>query len=110
MTFKPSWWANRLTWQGGGTTVDPATGVAVYQRAGFYWSPTNRGTYEVNRVWQPNLVCPAGAAGANVPQTVSEQVPVQVTSYPREQVVQKVPYQTCRIVQQEEVRKVPFTV
>ena len=72
--------------------------------------PTNRGTYEVNRVWQPNVVAQQVQQVQYVPQTVTEQVPVQVTSYRPEQVVQKVPYQTCRIVQQEMVRKVPYTV
>ena len=110
VTYKPSWWANRLDWQSGGTMVDPATGVAVYQRPGFYWTPTNRGTYEVNRVWQPNVVAQQVQQVQYVPQTVTEQVPVQMTSYRTEQVVQKVPYQTCRIVQQEVVRKVPYTV
>ena len=110
VTYKPSWWANRLAWQGGGTTVDPVTGAAVYHAPGFYWVPTNRGTYEVNRVWQPNVVAQQVQQVQYVPQTVTEQVPVQMTSFRTEQVVQKVPYQTCRIVQHEEVRKVPYTV
>ena len=109
-TFKPSLFANRLEWQSGATTVDPLTGAAVYHSPGLYWTPTNRGTYEVNRVWQPNVVTQQVQQVAYVPQTVTEQVPVQVTSYRAEQVVQKVPYQTCRIVQQEMVRKVPYTV
>ena len=110
VTYKPSWWQHQLAWQSGGCAVDPVTGQVVYQRPGFYWAPVNRGTYEVARVWQPNVVAQQVQQVQYVPQTVTEQVPVQVTRYQSEQVVRKVPYQTCRIVQQEVVRKIPYTV
>ena len=68
------------------------------------------GTYEVTRVWQPNVVPHQVQQVSYVPQTVAQQVPVQVCSYQPEQVHHQVPYQTCRIVQEECVRQVPYTV
>ena len=62
------------------------------------------------RVWHPNVVPHQVQQVSYVPQTVAQQVPVQVCSYQPEQVHHQVPYQTCRIVQEECVRQVPFTV
>jgi hypothetical protein len=107
--LKPGWPATRLTWQSGGCTVDPATGQTVYQRAGLYWTQTPRGTYEVQRVWHPNVVAQQVQQTSYVPQTVAQQVPMQVCKYVPEQVVRKVPYQVCRIVAEQQVRRVPVT-
>jgi hypothetical protein len=107
--MKPGWPATRLTWQSGGCAVDPVTGQTVYQRAGLYWTQTPRGTYEVQRVWHPNVVAQQVQQTNYVPQTVAQQVPMQVCKYVPEQVVRKVPVQVCRIVTEQQVRKVPVT-
>jgi hypothetical protein len=108
--MKPSWPATRLHWSGGGTAVDPATGLAVYQRPGLYWEQTPRGTYEVQNVWQPNVVPQQVQTTNYVPQVESRAVPVTTVRYQPETVVRKVPVQTCRIEQQQIVKKVPITV
>ncbi|NLF08227.1 MAG: hypothetical protein GX594_09640, partial [Pirellulaceae bacterium] len=107
LVLKPGWPRNQLKWQSAGCTVDPLTGQTVYQRAGFYWVPTQSGRYEVQKVWQPNVVAQQVQKTCYVPQTVAEQVPHQVCKYVPEQVVKKVPYQVCRMVTEQHVRKVP---
>ena len=89
--------------------VDPVTGQTVYQRAGLYWVQTPRGQYEVQKVWHPNVVAQQVQQTSYVPQTVTQQVPVQVCKYVPEQVVRKVPVQVCRMVTEQQVRKVPVT-
>ncbi|MBN1393654.1 MAG: hypothetical protein JW959_01295 [Pirellulales bacterium] len=107
MVLKPGLPANRLQWQSAACTVDPLTGRTVYQRPGFYWVPTQRGRYEVKKVWQPNVVAQQVQQTNYVPETVVEQVPYQVCKYVPEQVVRKVPYQVCRMATEQCVRKVP---
>ncbi len=109
MVLKPAWPATRLTWQSAGCAVDPVTGQTVYQRAGLYWTQTPRGTYEVQKVWHPNVVAQQVQQTNYVPQTVAQQVPMQVCKYVPEQVVRKVPYQVCRMVAEQQVRRVPVT-
>jgi hypothetical protein len=108
--MKPGWPSTRLRWSGGGTAVDPATGLAVYQRPGLYWEQTPHGTYEVQNVWQPNVVPQQVQTTNYVPQIESREVPVTTVRYQPETVVRKVPVQTCRIEQQQIVKKVPVTV
>jgi hypothetical protein len=84
--------------------------VAVYQRPGLYWDQTPRGTYEVQNVWQPNVVPQQVQTTNYVPQIESRQVPITTLRYQPETVVRKVPIQTCRIEQQLVVKKVPVTV
>ena len=98
MVLKPCWPVTRLAWQSGGCTVDPVTGQTVYQRAGLYWVQTPRGEYEVQRVWHPNVVAQQIPQTCMVPQTVAQQVPMQVCKYVPETVVRKVPVQVCRMV------------
>jgi hypothetical protein len=107
--LKPGWPATRLAWQSGACTVDPATGQTVYQRPGLYWVQTPRGQYEVQKVWHPNVVAQQVQQTSYVPQTVTQQVPVQTCRYVPEQVVRKVPVQVCRMVTEQQVRKVPVT-
>ena len=72
MVLKPSLWqSTRLTWQSGQNAVDPATGQVVYQRGGLYWDQTPRGTYEVKKVWHPNVVAQQIPQTTYVPQTVA---------------------------------------
>ncbi len=110
MVMKPGFPRTRLEWQPAGWTTDPATGQPQWRRAGLYWVQTPRGRYEVQRVWQPNLVAHQVPQTTYVPRVVTRQVPVQVTSYQPEQVCRTVPYQVCRMVAQECVRKVPYKV
>ena len=107
LVLKPGWPANRLTWQSATCSVDPLTGRPVYQRAGLYWTPTQSGRYEVQKVWQPNVVAQQVQKTCYVPQTVVEQQPYQVCKYVPERVVRKVPYHVCRMVTEQCVRKVP---
>ena len=51
--------------------VDPATGQTVYQRAGLYWAQTQRGQYEVQKVWHPNVVAQQVQQTNYVPETVT---------------------------------------
>lgn len=110
MVLKPGLPATRLTWQSAGCAVDPATGQTVYQRPGLYWSQTPRGRYEVQRVWQPNVIAEQVPQVSYVPQTVARQIPVQVCKYVPERVVRKVPYQVCRMVAEQQTVRVPRTV
>ncbi len=110
MVFKPGFPRTRLRWVPGSTAIDPLTGAAVLQRGGLYWVQTPRGRYEVQRVWQPNLVARQVEQTTYCPEVVARQVPVQVCRYQEEQVVRKVPYRVCRMVREEHVRKVPYTV
>ncbi|MEN6407490.1 MAG: hypothetical protein ABFC77_13595 [Thermoguttaceae bacterium] len=109
IVLKPPRNSTRLTWQSATSAVDPVTGQMVYQRAGLYWAQTPRGQYEVQQVWHPNVVAQQVPQTSYVPQTVAEQIPVQVCKYVPEQVVRKVPVQVCRIVTEQHVRKVPVT-
>ena len=94
IVFKPGWPINRLTWQSGGCAVDPTTGQTVYQRPGLYWTQTPRGEYTVQQVWHPNVVAQQIPQTSLVPQTVAEQIPMQVCKYQPEVIVRKVPVQS----------------
>ena len=109
VVLKPALPSTRLAWQSGTCSVDPVTGRTIYQRPGLYWVQKPRGQYEVQQVWRPNLIAQQVAQTSYVPQTVSEQVPVQVCKYVPEQVCRKVPVRVCRMVTEQVVRKVPVT-
>jgi hypothetical protein len=109
IVLKPASPSTRLTWQQAGCSVDPVTGQTVYQRGGLYWAQTQGGRYEVQNVWHPNVVAQQYQTTNYVPQTVAQQVPMQVVKYMPEQVVRKVPYQVCRMMTEQQVRRVPVT-
>lgn len=109
VVLKPGWPSTRLAWQSSGCAVDPVTGQTVYQRPGLYWAQTQGGRYEVQKVWRPNVVAQQVQQTSYMPQTVAQQVPMQVCKYMPEQVVRKVPVQVCRMVSEQYVRKVPVT-
>lgn len=111
MVFKPDAPSTRLAWQSGGCAVDPVTGQTTYRRAGLYWTqtPSCTGKYQVQQVWHPNIVAQTVQQTAYMPQTVAQQVPMQVCKYVPEQVVRKVPVQVCRMVTEQHTRKVPVT-
>lgn len=107
--LKPIAPSTRLTWQSGACTVDPVTGQTVYQRGGLYWAQTPRFEQAVQRVWRPNVVAQQVQQTSYVPETVTQQIPMQVCKYVPEQVCRKVPVQVCRMVTEQCVRKVPVT-
>jgi YTV len=109
VVLKPGWPTTRLTWQSAACAVDPVTGQTVYQRPGLYWTQTPGGRYEVQKVWHPNVVAQQVQQTSYVPQTVAQQVPMQVCKYMPEQVVRKVPVQVCRMMTEQQVRKIPVT-
>ena len=78
VVLKPGLPTTRLTWQSATCAVDPVTGQTVYQRPGLYWTQTPGGRYEVQKVWHPNVVAQQVQQTSYVPQTVAQQVPVQV--------------------------------
>src|SRR6478735_2954635 len=76
----------------GGCAVDPATGVAAYQRGGLNWvAEQGPATVTVARAWQPHVV--------------AQQIPQ--TTYVQRIVTRKVPIQVARLVNEEQVRRVP---
>ncbi len=107
--LRPALPSTRLTWQRAACTVDPVTGATVYQRPGLYWVQTPRAVAEVQQVWRPNVVAQQIPQTTYVPQTVAQQVPVQVCKYVPEVVVRKVPVQVCRMVTEQRVQRVPVT-
>jgi hypothetical protein len=109
VVLKPCAPSTRLTWLPASAAVDPLTGRAVYQRAGLYWTQTPGGSYEVQKVWRPNVVPQQVQQTSYVPQTVTQQIPVQVCKYMPEQMVRKVPVQVCRMVSEQQVRRIPVT-
>ena len=97
LAFAPSGWA-----------VDPATGLAVWQRGGYAWVMTP-GTVvnQVNRVYQPTYTPVQVPETTYVNRVVTQKVPVQTVRYVDEQVVQQVPVQTMKMVAETAVRQVP---
>lgn len=101
---------NQLRWMNQTNYVDPVTGQMNFQRAGFYWVPSQGPTRQVvNRVWVANPVAVQTPVTNYVARQVTEQVPVQVTQMQQEVQVRQVPVRVCRMEQVEEVRQVPFT-
>lgn len=109
--YSPGAVSNRLQFAPGGYVVDPATGLAYWQRGGLTWVPTiGAGTYGLQQQIVPSTIAVQRPVVSMVPRTVTEQQPVQVTRYVDEVVVQKVPVRVLRTEQCEEVRQVPVTV
>jgi hypothetical protein len=100
--------ATSLGWAPGGWTVDPYTGLAVWQRGGLAWQMTP-GTVvnQVNRVYQPTYTPVQVPETTLVNRVVTQKVPVQTVRYVDEQVVQQVPVQTMKMVAETAVRQVP---
>ena len=138
VVLKPGLPRNRLQWSSPETRWDPITGTQVNQPAGLYWHQAQRGTYEVQKIWRPNIVAQQVPVTTLVPQVVTRQVPVEVCRYEPEQVrteptrsagwsgksfagavhgrkpvcervERQVPVRVCRWVDEEVVRQVPPT-
>jgi YTV protein len=108
MVQKPTLFRYRLKWESAKTGINPTTGQAVYQRPGLYWASNQ--SYEVQKVWMPNVVAQQVPQTTYVPQTVQRQIPIETTTYQTERVCRKVPIQVTRMVPEVQVRKVPYTV
>ena len=101
---------NRLTWQNGGSYLDPKTGENRRRLPGLYWTPmTSDPKYQVEKVYKPNLVTEHIPVTTYKPETVIEQVPVNVTTMQEEQVTRVEPVQVQRVIQEEIVKKIPVT-
>ena len=101
---------NRLTWQNGGSYLDPKTGENRRRLPGLYWTPmTSDPKYHVEKVYKPNLVTEHIPVTTYKPETVIEQVPVDVTTIQEEQVTRVEPVQVQRMIQEEVVKKIPVT-
>jgi len=101
---------NRLTWQSGGTHLDPATGQQRYRLPGLYWTPlTGEPKQTVEKVYKPNLVTEQVPVTTFKPETIIEQVPVNITTYQDEQVTRVEPVKVQRVIQEEVVKKIPVT-
>ncbi len=100
--------ATALGWAPGGWVIDPATGLAVWQRGGYQWVMTP-GTVvnQVNRVYQPTATPVQVPETTYVNRVVTQKVPVQTVRYVDEQVVTQVPVQSMKMVAETAVRQVP---
>ncbi|MDO4550675.1 MAG: hypothetical protein Q4C96_05435 [Planctomycetia bacterium] len=111
LVLKPSrgLFSHHLRFQEGKTVTDEYSGQVNYQRPGLYWTPTNKGRYEVAKIWVPNPQPVQVPRTYTVPETVCQQVPVTTTKYVKEQVVRKVPVTVTEMVEERIVKKVPYT-
>ncbi|MBM4022790.1 MAG: hypothetical protein FJ284_11230, partial [Planctomycetes bacterium] len=84
--------ATSLGWVPGTWAVDPATGIAVWQRGGYAWQmgPTAV-VNQVNRTYKPVYTPVQVPQTSYVNRVVTQRVPVQTVRYVDEQVVQQVP-------------------
>ena len=101
--------ANRLSYQEAKAVTNEETGEVTKQRAGLYWTPSNKGRYEVQKIWVPNPQPVQVPRTYTVPRQVCEQVPVTTTRMVEERVVQKVPVTVTEMVREQVVTKVPVT-
>lgn len=100
---------SRLAFQEPKAVTDECTGEVYRQRGGLYWTPSNKGRYEVEKIWVPNPQPVQVPRTYSVPRTVCEQVPVTTTRMVQEQVVQKIPVTVTEMVREKVVKKVPYT-
>ena len=111
MVLKPrrGLFGSRLKFQEAKAVTNECTGEVTKQRAGLYWTPSNKGTYEVEKIWVPNPQPVQVPRTYTVPKTVCEQVPVTTTRMVQERVVEKVPVTVTEMVREQVVKKVPYT-
>lgn len=111
LAYQPGNVRNRLTWVPRGYAVDPVTGAAVFNRAGFRWVPYQApGVLQPTTTYMPNYVTQQVPVTSYQPQVVAQKVPVNVTRYVDELVTQQTPVSVTRMEQYEEVRETPVTV
>ncbi len=100
----------RLTWQRGGEYFDPATGTTKSRLPGLYWTELQGAPqYKAQQVYEQNLVARQVPVTTYVPETVVEDVPVNVTTYQEEQIVRKEQVPVTRYVEETQVKKIPVT-
>ena len=80
--YQPGTVQNRLRWIPGSYVTDPVTGVTSWKRGGFHWIPyQNAGRYRTYRQYVPNLVSREVPVTRYVAKVVTEEHPVQVTTF-----------------------------
>ena len=100
----------RLTWQRGGEYFDPVTGTTRSRLPGLYWTELQGAPqYKAQQVYEQNLVARQVPVTTYVPETVVEDVPVNVTTYQEEQIVRKEQVPVTRYVEEKQVKKIPVT-
>ncbi len=100
----------RLTWQRMEEYVDPATGVTRTRLPGLYWTElTGPQNYKENKVWQSRYVQTEVPITTYIPEKVVENVPVEVTTYQKEEIVRKEQVPVTSMVQEQQVKKIPVT-
>jgi hypothetical protein len=86
-------------------------GIFAVNRGGLFWTPTvTPPTVQTQMAYRPNYVNQQIAQTQYVPETVQQQVPVQVQRMQTETVVQQVPVQVTTMQPVVETRRVPVTV
>lgn len=86
-------------------------GLLSVNRGGLFWTPTvTPPTVQTQLAYRPNYITQQVAQTSYVPETVQQQVPVQVQRMQTETVTQRIPVQTTRLEPTVEVRRVPVTV
>ncbi len=100
---------HKLAFQEPKAVTNETTGEVTKQRGGLYWTPSNKGKYEVQKIWVPNPQPVQVPRTYTVPKQVCEQVPVTTTRMVEERVVTKVPVTVTEMVREQVVKKVPVT-
>lgn len=100
---------HKLAFQEPKAVTNEVTGEVTKQRGGLYWTPSNKGKYEVQKIWVPNPQPVQVPRTYTVPKQVCEQVPVTTTRMVEERVVTKVPVTVTEMVREQVVKKVPVT-
>lgn len=100
----------RLTWQRGGEYFDPATGTTKTRLPGLYWTQLQSAPqFRAQQVYEQNLVARQVPVTSFVPETIVENVPVNVTTFQEEQIVRKEQVPVTRYVEEQLVKKIPVT-
>ncbi len=86
-------------------------GILAVNRGGLFWTPSvTPPTVQTQMAYRPNYVNQQVAQTQYVPETVQQQVPVQVSRMQTEVVTQNVPVQVTTMQPTVETRRVPVTV
>jgi len=94
-----------------GYTPGPLGLLAYRRRGSVAWVPqVTPPTVQTQMAYRPNYITQQVAKTAYVPQTVQQQVPVQVTRMQNEVVSQRVPIQVTRMENETVTQKVPVQV
>jgi hypothetical protein len=108
--YQPGDTTHRLRWQQGGYNVNQQTGQIAFRFGGLGWVPyQSAGQVVTQSVYQPNFQQFAVPQISYMPQTFTQQVPVQTQRMVTEQVQQQVPVTTTRIQQEVVAQQIPIS-